>query len=66
MLMESREERNISSLIDIMGRLQLTYNDLAREIGVSRTTVFNFMKYGVIPQVRTYYKINEYIKQKTN
>ena len=62
--MERKEDRDISSLLEIMGRLQLTYDGLAKQIGVSRMTILNFMKYGVIPQVRTYYKISEYIKQK--
>lgn len=63
MELKLKKERDIDSLLEIMGKLQLTYDSLAKEIGVSRMTVYNLMKYGVTPQVRIYYKISEYIKR---
>jgi len=46
-----------------MGRCDLTYGDLAKQIGISRMTLHNFMKYGPMPQIRNEYKIMNYIKR---
>ncbi len=60
--MEQRKQV-IDNLIEIMGRCDLTYGDLAKQIGISRMTLHNFMKYGPMPQIRNEYKIMNYIKR---
>lgn len=58
------QKESIESLKRIMGMFNLTYGDLAKEIGISRMTLHDFMKMNVTPQVRNEYKILEYIKTK--
>lgn len=51
------------NLIEIMGRLSMTYDTACAAIGISKPTLVRFILYKVSPQLRTMYKIKKFITQ---
>lgn len=51
------------ALIKIRMHKLLTWNQLAKEIGTTRTTLMNFMDYGVKPRFLTLARITQYIEK---
>jgi len=51
------------ALIRIRAAKLLTWKDLAQEIGITRTTLMNFMDYGVKPKFLTLARITQFIEK---
>ncbi len=52
-------------LLEIMGRKGLSYEQLGQEIGVATGTAFFFLCQKRKLQVKTLYKVNQYIKDQS-